>query len=66
MRVQYDLKKEPGKRVSQILIRNTNDPTGGLELLDTNMKYRIGMPSFIANGGSRFPFMENIAHEETG
>lgn len=66
MRVLYDLSKKGGERVLHIMIRDTSDPAGPLAPLNLNSVYRIGMPSFIARGGSRYAFMENIPHEDTG
>lgn len=66
MRVLYDLSKKGGERVLHIMIRDTSDPAGPLAPLNLNSVYLIGMPSFIARGGSRYAFMENILHEDTG
>ena len=60
MRVTYDITKEPGSRVKEVLIRDTNNPAGGLAQLNVSQSYQIGMPSIIASGGSRFTFMKLI------
>jgi 5'-nucleotidase len=61
MRVEYDLSKPSGSRVASIYIRDTDNPQGGMAPIKNEQVYRIGMPSFIANGGSRFSSMENFA-----
>lgn len=66
MRVEYDLSKPSGSRVASIYIRDTDNPQGGMAPIKNEQVYRIGMPSFIANGGSRFSFMENVLKNNTG
>lgn len=66
MRVLYDLSRNGGERVLHIMIRDTSDPAGPLAPLKNESVYRIGMPSFIARGGSRYAFMESIEHIDTG
>jgi 2',3'-cyclic-nucleotide 2'-phosphodiesterase (5'-nucleotidase family) len=66
MRVEYDLSKPSGSRVASIYIRDTDNPQGGMAPIKNEQTYRIGMPSFIANGGSRFSFMENVLKNNTG
>lgn len=66
MRVVYDLSKQPKSRVVSIHIRDTNNIYGGMAPLKDDVLYHIGMPSFIANGGSRYAFMENVPKNSTG
>lgn len=66
MRVEYDLSKPSGSRVARIYIRDTSNFYGGMTPLKNDQLYRIGMPSFIANGGSRYEFMENVPKNSTG
>ena len=66
MRVKFDLSKEKGSRVVSIQIRDTSNPNGEHAPLKNNSIYRIGMPSFIARGGSNYAFMEDIPYEDTG
>ncbi len=66
MRVEFDLSKPSGSRVASIYIRDTDNPQGGIAPIINEQVYRIGMPSFIANGGSRFSFMENVLKNSTG
>lgn len=66
MRVEYDLLKPNGSRVVNIYIRDTTNINGGMAPLKTSSIYYIGMPSFIANGGSRYSFMESVPKESTG
>lgn len=66
MRVEYDLTKPTRSRVSRLLIRDTSNPSGGLEPIKEDATYRICMPSFIARGGSRYEFMEDIPHNDVG
>jgi len=60
MRVTYDVTKESGSRVQQVLIRDTNNPVGGMRELNVDQIYQIGMPSFISSGAGRFTFMRSI------
>lgn len=66
IRVVYDLTKPPGSRVKGLFVRDTSNPDGGMSAVKENVTYKIGMPSFIAKGGSRYAFMENLYHVETG
>ena len=66
MRVEYDLSKPSGSRVANIYIRDTANAQGGMAPINYVQIYRIGMPSFIANGGSRFSFMETVLKNSTG
>jgi hypothetical protein len=66
MRIEYDLSKEKGSRVVSITIRDTSNPDGEHAPLKLDSVYRIGMPSFIARGGSNYAFMDTIPHEDTG
>ena len=66
MRIEYDVTKPPVSRVVSIQIRDTTNLYGGMAPLKENSLYYIGMPSFIANGGSRYAFMEDIPKNSTG
>jgi len=63
MRITYDITREPGSRVNEVLIRDTNNPTGGFRELNVNQSYQIGMPSFISSGAGRFSFMKEIQRQ---
>ena len=66
MRIEFDLSKEKGSRVASITIRDTSNPDGEHAPLKLESVYRIGMPSFIARGGSNYAFMDTIPHVDTG
>lgn len=66
LRVEYDLSKPGGSRVANIYIRNTFSIYGGMDPLRLDVLYQIGMPSFIANGGSHFEFMQTVPKNSTG
>ena len=66
MRIEFDLSKEKGSRVASITIRDTSNPDGDHAPLKLESVYRIGMPSFIARGGSNYAFMDTIPHVDTG
>lgn len=66
LRVEYDLSKPGGLRVANIYIRNTFSIYGGMDPLRLDVLYQIGMPSFIANGGSHFEFMQTVPKNSTG
>ena len=60
------MNKPSGSRVKSLYIRDTSNTDGGMSLVKDENTYKIGMPSFIARGGARYEFMENIYHVETG
>ena len=64
--MEFNLSAPAGERVSQLIIRNTNSYHGDWSELDLNGRYKIVMPSFIARGGSRYSFLENLDSEDTG
>jgi len=66
MRVEFNLSSPVGERVSRLTIRNTNSHHGDWSDIDLNGRYKIVMPSFIARGGSRYTFLENLDSEDTG
>jgi ABC-type sulfate transport system substrate-binding protein len=66
MRVEFNLSAPVGQRVSRLIIRNTNSYHGDWSDLDSNGRYKIVMPSFIAKGGSRYSFLEKLDPEDTG
>lgn len=65
IRVEYDLKKRPGERVVRLLVRDSSSMSGNMAPAKANVTYHIGMPSFIARGGSRFAFMNGVSSEDT-
>lgn len=65
LRVEYDLTKENGKRVTKALARCGECRVPIYEPVDKNKSYRVIMPAFLAKGGDGFTVLEkNYKKEE--
>ena len=54
LKVEYDLNKQNGKRVTKALARCGECPVPRYEPVEPKKSYNVIMPAFLANGGDGF------------